>query len=287
MRRPAQDRLNPVSLEPFTEQKLLFYDYCAALGVPVPDLYGAVGRAGGWSRVSGRTVADGPAFAAFVKELPREFVAKPAFGYEGLGIRVLSHADGRVIDSEGSPMDPLVLYDELCSDQEFDLHLVQERVHNHPEIAEIAESPVLQTIRMNTIVRPDGSVLSFGGVIKIATGTGDADNFHDGDTGNGFCHISLEDGTLGPLMVPVPGGLGFRQTPVVPGTRRRVEGRRIPFVRDARELVERSALLFQPMRTLGWDVAVTPRGPVVIEANNWWAPFTALPPEAWELLLAG
>ena len=55
----------------------------------------------------------------------------------------------------------------------------------------------------------------------------------------------------------------------------------------ARGLVERSALLFQPMRTLGWDVAVTPRGPVVIEANNWWAPFTALPSEAWELVLAG
>jgi hypothetical protein len=32
---------------------------------------------------------------------------------------------------------------------------------------------------------------------------------------------------------------------------------------------------------------VTPRGPVVIEANNWWAPFTALPSEAWELVLAG
>lgn len=284
MRRPAQDRLNPVSPEPFSEQKLLFYEYCAALGVPVPELYGAVGRAGGWSRMSGQTVADGPAFAAFVEELPGEFVAKPAFGYLGLGIRVLSRVDGGLIDSEGSPIDPLALYDELCSDEEFDLHLVQERVHNH---AEIGESPVLQTIRINTIVRPDGLVLSFGGAIKLATGTGDADNFHDGDSGNGFCHISLEDGVLGPLMVPVPGGLGFRQTPVVPGTTRRVEGRRVPYVREAREMVERSALLFQPMRTLGWDVALTARGPVVIEANNWWAPFTPLPPEAWELILAG
>ena len=38
------------------------------------------------------------------------------------------------------------------------------------------------------------------------------------------------------------------------------------------------------MRTLGWDIAITPDGPVLLEGNNWWATFEALAPEGWALL---
>jgi hypothetical protein len=90
---------------------------------------------------------------------------------------------------------------------------------------------------------------------------------------------------LGPLLMPAPEECGFEETPVVPGGGQRIEGRRIPCVPEARELVRSSAPLFLPMRTLGWDIAVTADGPVVVEANNWWAPFAPLPEEAWELFL--
>jgi hypothetical protein len=123
--------------------------------------------------------------------------------------------------------------------------------------------------------------------MKLAVGRGATDNYDDGRTGNGFSEISIDDGVLGPLMVPAPGGFGYVSSPVAPGTGQRVEGRRLPCFAEACELVRRSAPLFLPMRTLGWDVALTPAGPVVVEANNWWGPFTALPDEAWALLLSG
>ena len=128
-------------------------------------------------------------------------------------------------------------------------------------------------------------MLVFGAAFKLATGIGDADNYHDGATGNGFCEVSLDDGRLGPLMVPGERGVGFRASLTVPGTDRPVAGRRVPFSAEARDLVLRAAPRFLPMRTLGWDVALTPDGPAVIEANNWWAPFTPLPPEAWKLMM--
>ena len=97
VRREAQTRLNPLALEPLTEQKLIFYRYCDAVGIPVPELYGAVGRAGSWSARSGRALSDADAFAGFVHdELPEDFVIKPAEGHHGLGVHLLSRAGGHL-----------------------------------------------------------------------------------------------------------------------------------------------------------------------------------------------
>ena len=47
---------------------------------------------------------------------------------------------------------------------------------------------------------------------------------------------------------------------------------RIPWWTEAVELVCGAALRFPALRTLGWDVAITPDGPRVIEANAHWGP---------------
>ncbi len=288
MRRAAQDRLNPVSLEPFTEQKLVFYDYFRASGMPVPEVYGTVGPLGGWSRLTGRRFSGRDQFAAFIAGLPADIVIKPSFGNRGDGVRVFARdGEGGLTRLDGSPVDIAALHDRICAGGEGEggLQIVQQRIRNHPAIERIAASTVLQTLRISSIVRPDGSVLVFGGVLKLAVGTADTDNFHDGETGNGYCAVSLDEGELGPLTLRAPGGVGLRQTPVVEATGTRVAGLRIPFVQDACHLVRRAALLLQPMRTLGWDVALTADGPVILEANNWWAPFAPLSSEAWALML--
>ena len=284
MRRAAQDRLNPVSLEPFSEEKLLFHDYCAANGLPVPRVYGAVGRAGAWSRPSGRVVAGREAFAALLAEAPGDVVVKPSFGNRGEGVRVLVRTDGGFADLGGEPVDLAALHDAICTEPQAGLHLVQERLLNHPEIEEIAGSPVLQTLRLITVVRPDGSVLILSGILKLALGFADTDNFHKGATGNGYCLLSLDDGRLKDLTQVAPVGFGLRLSPTVPGTGVRVAGRRVPFFEKSCRLVRRAAHLMLPMRTLGWDVALTPGGPVILETNNWWAPFEPLSAEGWALL---
>jgi len=289
VRRAIQTRLNPLALEPLSEQKLIFYEYCLAIGIPVPELYGAVGRAGGWSRVSGRAIGERDAFASFVAgDLPAEFVVKPAWGLLGLDIRALARDGDTLRDSGGRAVDPRELYDRLLASPDFDLYVVQERLRNHPAVEELVESPTLQTVRLNTLVRRDGGVSLLGCMMKLATGTGDADNYRSGTSGNGLCDIDVEAGTLGPLMIPGPGGAGFETATLVPGTDRRVEGWRIPLFEEARTLVLESAPHFLPMRTLGWDVAITPAGPVVVEANNYWAmSFTPLDEAERALFLEG
>lgn len=286
-RREAQTRLNPLALEPLTEQKLIFHRYCDAIGIPVPELYGAVGRVGGWSARPGRALTGRDAFAAFVHDhLPEEFVVKPADGHHGLGVRLLSRAGGRLEQVGRGPVDPRILHDELVADPEFDLFVVQQRLHNHEAVSALCHSPVLQTLRLTTLVRRDGGVTMMHAILKLALGTASSDNYHSGLTGNGLADVDLANGRLGPLLTPGPGGYGARPSRFIPGTDRVVEGWPVPHWDEACDLVRRGAPLFLPLRTLGWDVALTPDGPVVVETNNYWgAPFAPMDPGARALLL--
>ena len=87
-RRAAQDRLNPVSLEPFTEQKLLFHEYVRASGLPVAEVYGTAAPGGVWERRTGSTRQGPEAFSALLASTPGEVVVKPSFGNRGTDVTV-------------------------------------------------------------------------------------------------------------------------------------------------------------------------------------------------------
>ena len=283
-RRAAQDRLNPVSLEPFTEQKLLFHEYVRASGLPVAEVYGTAAPGGVWERRTGSTGQGTEAFSALLASTPGEVVVKPSFGNRGTDVTVLLRNGHGWTGLRGAPADPAALYERIRTGDPADVHLVQRRLRNHPQIEEIADSPVLQTLRLITIVRPDGSVYFVSAILKIATGGADTDNYLKGATGNGYSLVTVDDGRLGGFMTLAPDGVGTVTSPEVPGTGVRVIGRPVPMFAECCELARRAALLLLPMRTLGWDIAITPDGPVLLEGNNWWATFEALAPEGWALL---
>ena len=45
---------------------------------------------------------------------------------------------------------------------------------------------------------------------------------------------------------------------------------RVPYWQAARDMVIDAARKFAPIKTIGWDVAITPDGPVIIEGNTSW-----------------
>ena len=59
---------------------------------------------------------------------------------------------------------------------------------------------------------------------------------------------------------------------VHPRTGLRFEGFQLPLWQDLCDLVIGSAKKFLPIQTIGWDVAVTSKGPVIVEANMFWDP---------------
>lgn len=49
------------------------------------------------------------------------------------------------------------------------------------------------------------------------------------------------------------------------------DGWQIPFWKDVKTLAREAAMALSPLRCLCWDIAVTPEGPVLVEANDHWS----------------
>ena len=64
-----------------------------------------------------------------------------------------------------------------------------------------------------------------------------------------------------------------------PNTHIQLVGYQIPFVKEAVDMCLKAALVVPQVRYIGWDVAITENGPVIIEGNNYCAhDFWQLPP---------
>lgn len=64
-----------------------------------------------------------------------------------------------------------------------------------------------------------------------------------------------------------------------PDTHVKLEGYQIPFVKEAVEMCLKAAAVVPQIRYVGWDVAITPDGPAIIEGNSYCAhDFWQLPP---------
>lgn len=268
-----QRRLNSEAIAPLAGEKAVFYRHCAALGIRTPRLLGVIDTsASGWSH-TGRPVVGADGFARFVEEdLPDAWVLKPSAGFHGHGVRILERRDGRLTDASGRPTTPVALFGELAAEREFPAWVVQERLVNHPDIAGLIDAPTLQTARLVTLVGRDGVPELLYAVFRIAVAGGATDNFVAGASGNGLADVSISDGVLQSVKFARENGLGFARAPELPGSGIRVAGVQLPHWDEAVELVLRAARAFLPARSLGWDVALTPDGPVIVETNMFWWP---------------
>jgi hypothetical protein len=244
-----QSRVNPPARECVTEDKSLFYPYCLGLGLPVPALFAVLGRHGGYT-ATGRAISDRAEWVRFLAgDLPEDCVVKPAFGYYGLGVRVLRRVGGEFADQEGRSLSPAALYDELASDRRFRKFVFQQRLAPHPDLVRLSGSRAVQTIRV---------------------GENQVDNFRAGQTGNVAARVDVANGCLRE-------GWAAGTTAIVrltrhPDTGVALDGFRLPLWEEVRSLAERAAVVFLPMRCIGWDMALTPSGPSIIEGNMWWDP---------------
>ncbi len=271
-----QRRFNPRSWECLSEDKSVFYAYCSAVGLPVPALFAVFDFPVGWSS-TGMILRERKDWEQFFDEqLPNEFVVKPAAGVYGLGVNVYQRVGRHFQDAFGVDCTASTLYETLRGNHEYRRFVIQERLRSHADLEQLSGTTALQTARLVTWVGMQGDIEIYLTLLKIIAGNRLTDNYQHGRSGNLIANIDAEKGVLGPAIGGDAGEFGFRTVDAHPSTNAIFSGFQLPFWQEARELVRRAAGFFCPLRTIGWDVALTPHGPVLVEANMWWNPFNDL-----------
>jgi len=269
--------LNPESFEALLEDKSVFYLYCAASEIPIPKLYALFfKRSPGWTH-NGLWLRSQDEWEGFLRnDLPQEFVIKPARGVYGDQVLPLSRIKDKFIDPLGKSITPDQVYRLISTNQKYDCFIIQERLHNHPDLIRLSDTRSLQTVRVCTFINKRGGFQIVHSHFKIITKQNVTDNFKLGETGNLEAQVNVDTGVLDSAVGMTHDGRGMHRADTHPKTGALFKGFMLPMWTEICKLSEMIAFKFLPIRTVGWDIAMTPNGPVVLEGNIWYDPCNQL-----------
>ncbi len=158
------------------------------------------------------------------------------------------------IEIEREP-DKGALFGQLKLNRQFD---IEEEIVQHPDMNRLSDSSI-NSLRMTTIEK-DGEVFLLYTLVRMSDGSSFVDNISSGGM---YCPVG-ENGKITAAAFCDKTGEYYD---VHPKSGTEFIGFEIPFYPEAEQLVKRSATRFPKIRYVGWDVAITKNGPVLIEGN--------------------
>jgi hypothetical protein len=244
---PVQQALNGSRFPPVVSDKALFGRTMRSHGIPcVAELFTI--EANGDLRDADGAPLDVAEAEARIRSVGGRAFVKPASGLGGQGTTIFEVGRDR--------MDDLLARRERC--------LVQPVIMQHPLLAALYSGSV-NTVRIDTFLA-DGTCRHNGAVLRLGAGGNIVDNAGQGGI---VVPIDLETGELQPAGRQKPYFSTVFHTHH-PDTGIAFSSVIVPFWPEVLAIVRRGAEALQPLRSLGWDIAVTADGPVVIEANAFW-----------------
>ncbi|MFM1878143.1 MAG: hypothetical protein RLZZ241_1009 [Bacteroidota bacterium] len=139
----------------------------------------------------------------------------------------------------------------------------EELVIQHPELNRIHPG-CINTLRLETFIDRKGEVHFLAGFMRFGVGNNHVDNTHKGGL---FVGIDMERGVLQSIGHQNMEYGGAEKTEH-PETGTVFDGFPIPLFDETIAMVKHAVKML-PDRYIGWDVAVTPNGPLIIEANEY------------------
>lgn len=175
--------------------------------------------------------------------------AKELDGFGGIGAKKIKLSD---YNNEGKLK---ILFDELNKEK---LYVIEECVTQCDKLNELCKSSI-NTIRMTTVVSNGKPYLMYS-LIRMGDGTKPVDNISSG----GMYAPVDENGVLfKPAFCDKTGEL----YEIHPYTKTKIVGFKIPDYDKCVSLVKKAALEEPNVGYVGWDVAISDKGPLLIEGN--------------------
>ncbi len=246
--------------------KIMFYSFLEGAGLPYPRIQAIFD-------IHGRFIKGVPTFsspdalAAFLKnpDVYPIFV-KPSHGVFGRGTYFLS--------AYNSPEDSILFSNgtttsltQFIANLETKLshgQIFQEVFQSHPDLAARCGARS-STLRLVVITTKEGHQLCRA-VWKIPTGSNIIDNFQHGRTGNLLASVDISTGDVYRVIGQATNG-EFTQVSRHPDTDADLMPLRIPDWSTVKDLSLTAARLLPGLRLLHFDVAISDKGPLLLEVN--------------------
>jgi len=257
----VQKKLNPESSVPMTESKTYFYKLCQEKNIPTPKTFFHIEKINVFSPIEQvkRNIK------AQLNTLPDgDFIVKPSLGTHGKGIFFFSKKTSsfKMINEEALALDTFTQYlSTLCHSDEY---LIQARMTNHKNITAFAPSEALQTLRINSLIVDEDCSILFCEFKQAGQGQL-VDNFSMGQNNSTSWIVDLKTGQLIRGYQINKSGYGYKELSI--NTLSPPNNIHLPFWSETIELIRDVSKKFLPLRTVGWDVAITDEGPLIIEGN--------------------
>lgn len=234
--------------------KAAFFKHCEAAGVTTIPSFMLVHGDGRIERLS-----------EFTGDLPPvDIFFKPYQGRGGRGCeRWLLQPDGGYVDQHGTRLSEIELIGHIRKQAAREPIIVQQALFGHAALRDLSIN-VLTTCRVMSIKNETGGYEVTHAVFKSSTQPKSVvDNFHKGGI---VSRVDIATGRIGPAS-----DAGTKKPCVWyethPTTGAQITGRELPFWQQTKELLCRGHAAFPDRITIGWDVAITDQGPVIVEGN--------------------
>jgi hypothetical protein len=237
------------------ENKIIFGQLVKAANIPSPEVYGytigdqfvtvdSITKASNdeeWRRILHGLVSRAPQGRVFAKLID---------GMGGFGAFALTRE---------TLAGPIHTFTDRFKGKSY---LFQAAVEQHPSVAQIYSGSV-NTIRLDTLLDDGGQVRLLSALMRFGSGGRVVDN---ASSGGFFVPIDIETGRLkgnGRKFLEH----GGEEFPSHPDTGFTFADFQIPFFSEMLELARVAAAMF-PNRLVGWDFAIGPEGPILMEGNH-------------------
>lgn len=185
-------------------------------------------------------------FADFCRDKETVFAKKP-ISYGGIDVR-------KIVLKEH---DLNVLYGTLMENE---MYLVEDTIVQHPEMNKLCAACV-NTVRIVTVLSDKGNPNMVYSLVRIGCGEKEVDNVSSG----GMYTLLSPDGEI---THPAFCEKDVTYHTTHPATGMCMQGFRIPYYREAVQMCLDAAMVEPTLRYIGWDVAITENGPVLVEGND-------------------
>jgi hypothetical protein len=252
------------------ENKWLFHRYYSNYKLPITDVYGFYSQYGGVCKDGTPLTCVSDLRKFFRKNQPRSLVVKPVGGWQGKGIFIIEkieyYNNDRIdfITIGGKRFDFNFLANHIENIQLYRKNhgvLLEGKLEQH-SFFEVINPSTINHIRLVTFLNNHNIPKVYFAGLRLGRKGSETANWEQGALS---VSIDLETGELGRGLPKAK--YGNQLLECHPDSGVRFTGLRIPFWHEILQVSERFARFTPEIRIVGWDVVLTPSGPVVIEGN--------------------